>query len=137
MIGPTVVNVRMKIFTLIGQTGGTTIVGDKTITFGVNQLPVYCKTDYLKILCVPTSGSGTSDVIATVNVYINQKTTPYNTVSVTKLMADSGIIDIPCTKVGVRQIQIEIVYPNMASIGTDDFAPSMAELAYTPILKRK
>lgn len=105
----------------------------------VVDLPVYSKVGYVKMNVLPLTddGAGNTATVATVKVFYNHSTTAAATITVTRNMCLSGIVDIPCAKSNVIAIQLKVEFNTAQNAGTYDFQPYSAYVDYDQIIKRK
>jgi hypothetical protein len=76
------------------------------------------------------NGSGGTDVVANLKIYLNQSTTPFKTQPVTLNDIKEGYIDIPINKPYTRFVQMEIEYITSKTLGVNDFHPMYMIIEY-------
>lgn len=97
----------------------------------VKRLPKLSTVNFIRIYGLPCQTSD-SQTIATIKIYFNQSTTAWASKTIIRSDWARGYIDIPINKPYVNTIQFKIEFATNITLGIDDFAPSNAEIDYTP-----
>lgn len=97
----------------------------------VKYLPTLSTLKHINIYCVPGGATGT-DTVATIKFYANQSTTAFMTKTVTRTDISKGYLSFELNKPFVNAFQMEIEWDTTQTLGSNDFAPSVAILEFEP-----
>lgn len=113
----------------VAQTGGS---GD--VYSLVYEFPKFSNVAYVHLygLQLPDDGAGNTTQIATLNLFYNKKTTADQSFPITRKDMLDGFAFFPLNKKGVFSVQLQVVWEESQTLGTYDFTPSRAVVAYDP-----
>jgi len=121
---------RLAIQTFAGQYSSEN-AGAGNVFTPVFDLPLMSTVKYIDVYTYK-SVNATSDEMGQVKVYFNNSSSAFKTESVTEAKLNRGYFRIELNKAFVDSIQLEIIADTGETMGTDDFAPSIAVVDYEP-----
>lgn len=101
----------------------------------VRFLPTLSTVNYIDIFMFPSETAGAS-TNATIKIYFNQSSTAWASKAITRNQNIRGYVRIEVNKPYVNSVQLEVEFNTATQIATQDFAPSFAQIDYTPTVTK-
>jgi hypothetical protein len=128
--GPTLTNVRLRIFEDTDQFDGS-ISGGDTVLFPVKFLPFMSTVSQINIMVARGTGSGAT-IVGRIKAYINQSSTLLFSKTVTRDEIARGYVSLEVNKPYVNSIQLSVEIETSVALGGNDFATAFATINYEP-----